>query len=68
MALCDFASVPFRSGGCAASSSKGEGRERIGMGSVIDTSVIDFSLLDISLFNCVGFPNVGESGTGWGCS
>ena len=54
MALCDFAPVPFRSGGCAASSSEGKGRERIGMESVIDTSVVVFSLLDISLFNDVG--------------
>ena len=62
MALCDFAPVPFRSGGCAASSSEGKGRERIGMESVIDTSVVDFFLYLIYLylialdFPMSGFP------------
>ncbi len=63
-ALCAAASVPFRSGGVAASL-QGEGLgERIGMEWVLDKSVIDFSffgksVLDISLFNCVGFSVVG---------
>lgn len=58
-ALCAAASVPFRSGGVAASL-QGEGLgERIGMEWVFDKSVFDFSffgksVLCISLFNCVG--------------
>ena len=73
-ALCAAASVPFRSGGVAASP-QGEGLgERIGMEWVLDKSVFDFSffgksVLCISLFNCVGFSNVGKSGVGGcGCS
>ncbi len=65
-ALCAAASVPFRSGGAAASL-QGEGLgERIGMEWVLCSSVIIFSffgksVLCISLFNCVGFSNVGFS-------
>ena len=71
-ALCAAASVPFRSGGVAASL-QGEGLgERIGMEWVLDKSVFDFSffgksVLCISLFNCVGFSNVGFSNVGFSC-
>ena len=60
-----FASFRFRSGGCAALPSAGEGfGERIGMEWVLDGSVVNGSLVCISLFNCVGFPDTGFSDVG----
>ena len=53
------ASVPFLSGGEAATAAPAGGGEREGMEWVIDRSVIAWSLVTLSLFNCVGFSDVG---------
>ena len=60
---CVAASVPFLSGGEAATVPAGGG-ERDGMEWVLDGSVILGSLLCIPLFSCVGFSNVGFSCVG----